>query len=250
MPHGAPLRTVLTFRAPFRTLRRMGIPSAGDDFAVLDGLFPVASRDVLDVGCGDGGLVRQLAGAGARAVGLEVSRALVDAARTAEPGAGGTYVVGAGERLPFPDGSFDLVVYMKALHHVPSDDMGLALAEAQRMLRPDGAVYVVEPATTGSFFALMRRVEDEMVVRTQAQAAILASALVVERTVTYDARRAFPDYAAFRQAIVRVDPRRAAVLDAEETDLRRAFAAQGTVEGDLHVFEQPMIVHLLRPPAA
>lgn len=228
----------------------MSAPPVGDDFAVLDGLFPVAGRDVLDVGCGDGGLVRRLASAGARAVGLEVSGALVDAARTVEPGSGGTYIVGAGERLPFPDASLDLVVYLKTLHHVPPDDMGRSLAEAQRTLRTAGAVFVAEPATTGSFFALMRRVEDEVVVRAQAQAAILASTLVVDRALTYETRRAFPNYAAFRRAIVRVDPARAAILDSEEPALRRAFAAETTIEGDLHVFGQPMVAHLLRPPPA
>jgi SAM-dependent methyltransferase len=48
--------------------------------------------------------------------------------------------------LPFLDGSFDGVLCMNALHHLPS--YGQALREVHRVLKPGGAAVFSEPGTT------------------------------------------------------------------------------------------------------
>ena len=68
-------------------------------------------------------------------------------------------------------------------------DLTTALAEARRVMRPDGAVYVAEPLAEGDFFALTSFVEDEVEVRAAAQAALAGAAragLERARTVEYD----------------------------------------------------------------
>lgn len=228
----------------------MSARSPGDDLSFLEDLLPLAGLDVLDVGCGDGLLVRRLARLGARAIGLEVSTGHVDAARAQDASGSAEYVVGVGEALPLADASLDLVIFMKSLHHVPGKHMAGALGEARRVLRAGGAVYVLEPTITGSFFALMQLVDDEERIRTRAQAAIAASALVAERTVEYESLYAFADFSAFRRRLVQVDPQRAAVIDAREPELRAAFAGLATTDAASgeRLFRQPMLGQMLRRP--
>src|SRR4051812_6078978 len=67
-------------------------------------------RRVLDVGCGGGFMTEEFARLGYRVSGIDPSEPSIDAARR-HAAAGGLqvdYTVGAGERLPFEDGSFEI----------------------------------------------------------------------------------------------------------------------------------------------
>jgi ubiquinone/menaquinone biosynthesis C-methylase UbiE len=110
-----------------------------------DQRFDPAGAHVLDVGCGDGGVIIALAEAGAICTGLEPSgRSLARASvRAEEHGVNVTLVEGIAERLPFPAGTFDLVILDNVLEHV--DDRPLTLQEIHRVLRPGGLLYVVTP---------------------------------------------------------------------------------------------------------
>lgn len=59
-----------------------------------------------------------------------------------------SFVVARGQSLPFKDGSFDGVLCMNALHHLPS--YAQALREVHRVLKPGGAAVFSEPGTTHS----------------------------------------------------------------------------------------------------
>lgn len=102
---------------------------------------PVEGRRFLDCGCGGGEYVRALAATGARAVGVEIEAAKLRAA--ARSGAGAGLSRGDLQRLPFPDGAFDLALVNEVLEHVP-DDL-VALREVHRVLRPGGRVVVLSP---------------------------------------------------------------------------------------------------------
>ena len=104
--------------------------------------------EILDAGCADGAHAAWLAGRGARVTGVDVSPAMVAAARRrAVPGAE-FLVADLARRLPFPDGRFDGAVCSLTLHYL--DDMAPALAELARVLRPAGwlVVSVDHPART------------------------------------------------------------------------------------------------------
>jgi SAM-dependent methyltransferase len=223
------------------------------DLDVLDRLVQPAGKDVVDIGCGGGALVRALAARGARMTGVEVSEEqLGPAAAGEDDGSGTRYVIGTAQRLPLDDASVDAALFMRSLHHVPSAELIDALREARRVVRDDGLVYVCEPLAQGDYFELTRLVEDEVEVRAAAQKALSrAGEAGLERasTLEYDVRLCFPDLAAVRARIVSVDPARAQWFEAREAELAAAFARLGdpTDQPGERCFLQPMRADVLRP---
>jgi hypothetical protein len=227
-----------------------------DDLSILDRLVSPAGKDVVDIGCGGGALVRALAGRGARVVGVEISDAQLAGALARDEGREGTrYLVGSAQSLPIGDGAADVAVFMRTLHHVPPSELLEALREARRVLRPEGAVYVAEPLPEGDFFALTSLVEDELEVRQAAQDALAEAALAgLERltTVEYEVRSCFASLAALRARVVSVDPDRPEIFDAREPRIAEAFARLGEPgerPGE-RCFRHPMRVDVLRPTGA
>lgn len=209
-------------------------------------------RRVLDVGCGDGALLRALLRRGAaEAVGLEPSALQLERARAGAAAEGLQFVAGAGEALDFPDAGFDLVIFFNSLHHLPLAAMQRALLEAARVLSDEGLLYVAEPLAEGPNFELVRPVDDETLVRAAAYEALRAvgegPALRAETEYRYDAPSRHADFDAFRASLEAVDPARAAVFDAQEESLRRAFERLGRRTDESWEFGQPMRVNLLRP---
>jgi SAM-dependent methyltransferase len=222
------------------------------DLDALERLIDPAGKDVVDVGCGPGILVRKLRGRGARVIGLEVSEEQLAPALAQDDEAGARYVVGSAQDLPFDDSSMDVVIFMRSLHHISPADQSQALREARRVLRTDGAVYVAEPLPEGSHFALTSLVEDEVEVRAAAQRALAASrsvGLERVRTVEYEVRARLAGVNAFRDRTVTVDPSRAEIFAQREAEITATFERVG-VPGDRpgeRWFEQPMRADLLRP---
>ncbi|MEM8866225.1 MAG: methyltransferase domain-containing protein, partial [Planctomycetota bacterium] len=87
---------------------------------------------VLDVGCGNGHLVRQLNLRGFDATGIDVSDVAVEVANAASPG---RFQVGSILDLPFEDNTFDCVVSTDCFEHLDEEDVPKALAELRRVSR-------------------------------------------------------------------------------------------------------------------
>ena len=126
--------------------------------------------DVLDVGCGFGHWTRvwlpfSAARSGAassrrlRVTGVDPeARSLVEAQRRTRAFVEARalevdldWIEGRVEALPFPDASFDLVTAQTVLIHVP--DVGAAVREMARVLRPGGTLWLAEPNNIGSLVA-------------------------------------------------------------------------------------------------
>ena len=74
-----------------------------------------------------------------------------------------------GENLPFRDSRFDATVFFNSIHHIPENSMETSISEAISVTKSGGLVYVAEPLAEGACFELDSPVEDETVVRAQAQ---------------------------------------------------------------------------------
>ena len=222
------------------------------DLAMLERLAPTRGKDVVDVGCGGGALVRELARAGARVIGVEISREQLAAAVARDPDGRSRYLVGRAEALPLGDDSTDVVLYLRSLHHVAPGELMTALREARRVLRPGGAVYVAEPLAEGDFFELVSLVENEVEARGAAQGALddaPAAGLQRVRTVDYDVRVCIADLAGLRARIVSVDPARADRFDDRAPELAEAFGRLGEAgeRAGERCFLQPMRADVLIP---
>jgi SAM-dependent methyltransferase len=103
-------------------------------------------RWALEAGCGAGSLVEPLAEAGFRHVGVDLSARMTEWFARRARGAGLPCRVARAdaERLPFPDGAFDLVVAVGLLEYLPRPDP--FLREAARVLADGGRLLLAVPA--------------------------------------------------------------------------------------------------------
>lgn len=210
-----------------------------------------AGKDVVDIGCGGGALVRELAGRGARMIGIEISEAQLAPALARDADNAAQYRIGSAQALPLADASVDVALFMRTLHHVPPEQLRAALTEARRVLRPGGAVYVAEPLAEGDYFSLTSLVDDERAVRAAAQAALAgAAAAGLERqtTIDYDVRVRVAGIEGYRVRVVSVDLERAAIFDARRDEIAAAFTRLGEPgeQPEERVFVQPMRADVLR----
>lgn len=102
---------------------------------------------VLEIGYGTGHALEQLAGTGARVVGIDLSEGMRSMARRRLEQAGLDRHVrldlGDARALPYEEGSFDAVFMSYTLELFDSGDIPRVLAEAFRVLRAGGRVGVV-----------------------------------------------------------------------------------------------------------
>ncbi|MGW4772889.1 class I SAM-dependent methyltransferase [Nocardia sp. NPDC004278] len=97
----------------------------------------VAAGTVLDLGCGSGmPVARTLAGSGRRVIGVDISDVQIDKARALVPTA--EFICADAATIHFEPGSFDAVVCLYALIHMPLDEQSLLLTRIAEWLRPNG----------------------------------------------------------------------------------------------------------------
>lgn len=103
----------------------------------LLGELPSPRSNLLDVGCGFGrnaliyaGLTRQATLVDPSAVNLKTAGQYLKSAKNLK------FVQARGEKLPFPGATFDTLICIRVLHHLP--DPGKALGEFYRVLQPGG----------------------------------------------------------------------------------------------------------------
>jgi ubiquinone/menaquinone biosynthesis C-methylase UbiE len=114
-----------------------------------------ASASVLDVGCGTGAVSRVLAEIPRvrTVVGIDPSPIFIEKARQLAAGiAQLSFQTGDARALPFPDATFDLVVFHTVLCHVPEPER--ALLEARRVLRPGGSLAIFDGDYTTASVAI------------------------------------------------------------------------------------------------
>jgi SAM-dependent methyltransferase len=126
----------------------------GAIWAALREMAPWTGADVLDVGCGDGFHLPVFAAEAASVTGVEPYAPLVERARRRVGVTARVLCAGAAD-LPLPDAGVDLVHARTAYFFGPGCEPGLV--EAQRVLRPGGAIAIVDlDATVGPYGDWMR----------------------------------------------------------------------------------------------
>ena len=153
---------------------------------------------VLDLGCGTGEYTRLFSAN--RYVGLDLSLPFVRYASTRLRGF--AFLVGDGERLPFPDDRFHRVLVNGVIHHMGDGSADRLLGEVSRVVRPSGAVLIIEDVPSSAVNLpgrLMHAVDQGDHIRTaQAYGELIEPHLSITRTEAY--RSGICEYALFETA--------------------------------------------------
>lgn len=108
-------------------------------FELIQRYAPLTGRRVLVDGCGIGTYVRRIREHASYVAGIDIDLERVAEGAQTLP----NLAVSAAEALPFPDASFDVVLFHEVLEHVQSDRQ--AIREAWRVLTPGGRIIIFVP---------------------------------------------------------------------------------------------------------
>jgi SAM-dependent methyltransferase len=204
---------------------------AEDDPRVRSLFVGSEANEILDFGCGTGGLLGDLDRFGhGRAVDGEEQAVRFCEARRRE----GVRHVPVGEALPFPEATFDIVTALDVLEHIDND--AAALVDLRRVLRPGGLLLVTVPA-----FAFLWGDQDEIShhyrrYRAPDLAARLAAAGLRLEHLSYFNTLLFSPI-----AVVRLLRRLARRPSAEKTDFDIGSARLNSALGRAFAAEAPLV---------
>lgn len=136
------------FNGAADAMRRQALPAIGEHLRGRR----IAGQPLLDVGCGTGRFLTFVKQNWPRlpVTGLDLSGPYLRKARRELSGWSWVALAeGAGERLPFADGSFALVTCTYLFHELPREVRAAVAAEMARVLRPGGRLVFVDSFQQG-----------------------------------------------------------------------------------------------------
>jgi ubiquinone/menaquinone biosynthesis C-methylase UbiE len=131
--------------AQWHRIRSLYIDETEVEAALSEVIAAAGPRDLLDIGTGTGRMLEILGPRVVHALGIDQSREMLAVARVNLERTGlanSTVRLGDMYQLPLADASFDAVVIHQVLHY--ADRPAAAIAEAARVLRPNGVLVVVD----------------------------------------------------------------------------------------------------------
>jgi SAM-dependent methyltransferase len=156
--HGAQQLRRVRQRPDRHVVRRPPLSDRPAQSQLMKEIGPLASRRILEIGSGTGRNAVYLAARGAEVTGVDIgpdlvaaSAALADANRV-----GCLFACASATHLPFESGTFDVVMGLAILHHLSKAEVRAALAEAHRVLAPDGTAVFYEPVENSRAFDFLQ----------------------------------------------------------------------------------------------
>src|SRR6266849_2607168 len=131
--------------AQWHRIRSLYVDEREVEAALSEIIAATGPQDLLDIGTGTGRMIEILGPRVVHALGIDQSREMLAMARVNLERAGlANSIVRLGDmyQLPLADASFDAVVIHQVLHY--ADRPAAAIAEAARVLRPNGILVVVD----------------------------------------------------------------------------------------------------------
>ena len=114
------------------------IVTQAEEKAVLSLVEDLEETDILDAGCGTGRYAKRFEDCGARVVGVDISRRMIQVAKTKTRTA--SYIVADASHLPLKGNTFHLVLSALVVNHIR--DLVLFLTETLRTCRAAGEVII------------------------------------------------------------------------------------------------------------
>lgn len=142
------------------------------DLETLDRFLDVRGQFLVDAGCGNMHLSYALADRGARVLAIDPDPVQAKKNTAANTVANVGFAQTGADDVPVEPHSVDGVLFPYSLHHIPSELYAVVFQEMNRILKPEGFVYVMEPVAAGDLNEVMRLFHDEHAVRQSAQNAL------------------------------------------------------------------------------
>ncbi|WP_456415205.1 class I SAM-dependent methyltransferase [Thiolapillus sp.] len=217
---------------------------------IMEEVLPFTNADVLELGCGSARWTRTIAETfpvhSITATEVDKIQHAKNLQITDLPKV--TFVYAGAENIPLPGESFDIVIMLKSLHHVPVAQMDKAMEEIHRVLRPGGLAYISEPIYAGEFNDILRLFNDEKKVRQAAfdalKKAVEKGDFLLEREIFFQSRSKFSTFAEFEQRMLFPSHSDHQIDQELHEKVRQAFAPHLTPNGAS--FVNPHRVDLLR----
>lgn len=102
----------------------------------------ITRLNVLDLGCGIGQTDSFLVNKFRTLCGIDIANTAVERARTLNPTV--DYKVYDGLNLPFSDGTFDIIITICVMHHLPLTQRNKFISEMKRVLKNGGLIMIFE----------------------------------------------------------------------------------------------------------
>lgn len=231
------------------TIKSSGLET---DLDVIDRTLNVRGKFLVDAGCGDMSLARQLAERGASVLAIDPDPVQAEKNRHAATIANVGFVEAGAQAIPVESRSVDGVLFPYSLHHVPTELFQAVFDEMLRILKPDGFLYVLEPVAEGDLNEVMRLFHDEALVRAAAQTAL--DTLAIPRfqhsqVIHYNTPMQFASWDEYAERyVIKSYNDRYTEADVRAEPVRRRFHELG--EKNLFRFEVPKKVTFLSSPVA
>ncbi len=215
---------------------------------VINQFVALRGKYVIDAGCGDMTFTRPLVENGAHVLAIDPDPVQARLNRESAPIANLEFMETGAEHLPVNDKTVDGIFFAYSLHHVPAETYPRVIAEIQRVLKPDGFLYVIEPMDC-PWNQVMKLFHDEDIVRAAAQTALRDLAMPVFQSSQqfeyhnwsrYDSWEAFVAHFTSRSFNTTYT-----TADVWHTQVREAFEKLGGTE---HRFQSPKQVMFLQGP--
>ena len=228
----------------------MPVPDAPNAYTVFAERIDLNGLAIVDIGAGSGHNAARMAAAGAEVLAIEPDPGKVAAARAAQGEVAGLrFAVGGAEAIPAADRSLDLATCFNSFHHIPEPLRDRAVDDLRRVLKPGGMAYIQEPVATGSYYEIMRLIDDEAAAYDHVQAvlegAVAAGRLRQVEDKQFRVRHRLASFDDLVARAITVDERRQAVFEANAPAFAAAFAEFGRPEGDVVIFDQRYRVRIL-----
>lgn len=220
---------------------------------VYSRLLPLDGARIIELGCGAAMHTRAIAESGlpASILACEVDTLQHEKNLTITDLPTVTFCHAGAQAIPAEDGSADIVMMFKSLHHVPLEAMDTVMQEIRRVLKPGGLAYISEPVYAGDFNEVLRLFHNEKAVR---EAAFATVRKAVEQGVLelagqhfFNTPNNFEDFADFERKVIGVTHTNHQLSPELLQTVREKF--EGFMgPGGAH-FVMPIRVDLLRKPS-
>lgn len=234
------------------TIQASSVDGVTSEAEVYQRLLPLDGAHIIELGCGAAAHTRAIAESGlpASILACEVDTIQHEKNLTLSDLPVVTFVHAGAQAIPAADGSADIVMMFKSLHHVPLEAMASTMQEIRRVLRPGGLAYISEPVYAGDFNEVLRLFHDEKAVREAAFAtvrqAVEQGLLELVGQHFFNTPNNFQDFSDFEQRIIGVTHTDHRLTPQLLQHVREKF--EGFMGPEGAQFVMPIRVDLLRCP--